>query len=324
MNRVAPTELNQLVKRSFDAFGTVVSLKAYFPDNAAEEAFMAFKEECERYERLFSAFDSQSDVGRINNAQGAWVNVDEETYELITLAKRYCERSWGLFDITVKPLVDLWDVHVGKVPPDELVEEARTHVDYRAIELESTGAQYRVRLADPQAKIDLGGVAKGYIADKLGKLLQSRGVENYVMSLGGNVLTHGVKSDGSRFVVGVRDPNDHSRVVGTLELHDASAVASGVSERFFEHDGTTYSHIIDPHTGKPVVSDVKSVTLVARKSVDCDGLSTTLCALGMDAGMRAFWDIDELEMALFVSVSGELGYCTKERTQDVIFHKYNG
>ena len=304
------TTQNQAPRRcTFDAFGTVVSFKAFLSDAEFDAASTLVREEGRRYERLFSAFDPRSDVGRMNAAQGEWTVVSRDTFDLLEMSIGYCERSGGVFDVTVKPLVDLWDVHRGIVPEPEAIEEALAHVDYRMIELESGNGICSARLADPAGAIDLGGTAKGFIADRLCETLISQGVGSFILSLGGNVAARGTKPDGRPFVVGVRDPNDHRRVVGTLELRDASAVASGVTERYFERDGTSYSHIIDPRSGYPIVTDLKLAMVVARKSADCDGFSTTICMLGSEEGARFFEGEDCLDMAVLVSAVGTVDTC---------------
>lgn len=295
----------------FDAFGTVVSFTAYGHPELVKRAAGLVKDECVRFEAMLSAYDSHSDVGRLNAARGEWTEISPETCELIEQSIGYCERSQGLFDITVKPLVDLWDVHRAVVPEEEAVQRALSHVDYRMVQLDEFQGTRFARLDDPEGAIDLGGTAKGFIADKLCGMLLDAGCSCFIISLGGNVAARGLKPDGSSFVVGVRDPNDHSRVLGTLELRDASAVASGVTERYFEEAGKTYSHLIDPRTGHPVETDVKSVTLVAKRSSDCDGYSTTLCMLGMERGAEFFEGIDVLDMAIFAGADRSVRSCLR-------------
>ena len=294
----------------FDAFGTVVAFTSYGVAEANERAIGLVKEECNHFEKLLSAYDPLSDVGRINRARGSWVEIAPETHELLLLSIAYCEKSLGLFDITVKPLVDLWDVHRAVVPSEEQICHALAHVDYHAIELDELSGVMYARLTDPEAAIDLGGTAKGFIADKLCDKLIAQGCESFILSLGGNVAARGRKPDGKPFVVGVRDPNDHARVLGTVELHDASAVASGVTERYFEDSGKMYSHLINPKTGHPVETDVKSVTLVAKRSTDCDGFSTTLCMLGSIRGASYFEQLDELDIGIFACADRSVKTCS--------------
>lgn len=309
---------------TLDAFDTVISFKVYAYENVADEMFEKLSRECKRYEQLFSAYRHDSDVGRINNACGEWVEVDEETYQLIGTSLSYCSCSRGCFDITVKPLVDLWDVHRGIVPTHGEVQEALQHVGYNLVEQSLHDGKPHIRLRDSAASIDLGGIAKGYIADRLSQELSSFDATGFILSLGGNVVTRGVKGDGKAFVVGVRDPNDHEQVVGTMALVDCSAVASGVTERYFEKDGVCYSHIINPKTGNPIETDVKSVTVVAPRSVDAEGFSTTLCALGMKDGPEFAFTCDELYGAVFVSTMGDVVIVETPNTQGLSFNKTPG
>lgn len=290
---------------AFNAFGTVVMAKAYGGDGG-REALRVLRSACRRYERLFSAFDPFSDVGRINRACSRWVPVASETYGLLQASLEYCRASRNCFDVTAKPLVDLWDVHKGVIPAEDDIRRACAHVDYRFLQLEQDGNCCLARLADPQAALDLGGIAKGWIADQLCRQLEGYNLDGFIISLGGNVAARGFKPDGSPFIVGLRDPCNHSRVVESAALVDASAVASGVTERFFEKDGRIYSHILDPIAGRPVCTDVQSVTLIGRRSIDCDGYSTTLCALGMDRGPAYAQTLKCIDKAVFISGSGDV------------------
>ncbi len=291
---------------AFWAFGTRVMVKAYADAAVRQRALAEMRMACRRYERLLSAFDPFSDVGRVNRASGRWVPVACETFDLLQASLGYCRMSQGRFDITAKPLVDLWDVHKGIVPTDEQIDQAMAHVDYRALKLQRRSGLLLARLEDPLAALDLGGTAKGWIADELCRLLEEYGVDSFIISLGGNVVARGCKPNGAPFMVGIRDPNNHERTLASLPLRDCSAVASGVTERFFEEDGCAYSHIIDLATGRPVRTDVRSVTLVGRRSSDCDGFSTTLCALGMRAGPAYVRELSCIDVAIFAGAQGEV------------------
>lgn len=291
---------------SFSAFGTAVALKARSDEPHWRHVLGAARADCRCYERLFSAFDPFSDIGRINRSCGRWVPIASDTFDLLEASIGYCRASQGLFDITAKPLVDLWDVHRGIVPLEDAVQEALGHVDYRTLQLERDGSCCLARLRDARAALDLGGIAKGWVSDRLCDTLARAGLRNFIVNLGGSVAARGCRIDGSPFVAAIRDPNNHRGFIGSAALRDCAAVASGLTERFFTEGGCTYSHIIDVSTGRPVRTDVQSVTVIGRRGIDCDGFSTTLCALGMEEGPVFAQGIGCIDGALFVGADGRV------------------
>ena len=157
-------------------------------------------------------------------------------------------------------------------------------------------------LLDPETEIDLGGIAKGYICDRVCNYLREEGVESGVVNLGGNIAVIGSKNGREPFRVGIERPySDRSEIVGYIEGEDVTLVTSGIYERCFEKDGRTYHHILDTGTGYPVESGVESVTIIAKAglSVDCDALSTMCLALGVEEGMSIVDSIDGVE-AVFI------------------------
>ena len=274
----------------FDTVNTITA-PALDPDTMA-----AVKNACLRYEKLFSRFDEQSQLFRINNAHGAPVDVDSELAQFIKTSLAYCEASNGLFDITMGSVTRLWNFKNGTIPAKSDVHSALEHVNWRGVHVTDS----TVQLADPDACLELGGIAKGYIADGVLDVLAHHGVEHAIVNLGGNVVTHGVKPNGAKWKIGVQDPKRKDGILGAIQLGNASAVTSGVYERCFERDGTLYHHILDPRTGMPVETDAAGVTVVADASLDAEGFSTTLVALGIKEG-AAFVDAHpQIRSAYFV------------------------
>ncbi|MDR0842243.1 MAG: FAD:protein FMN transferase, partial [Acidobacteriota bacterium] len=240
--------------RDFFAFNTFNRVTAYTDDMDALESVV---KTCERFERLFSRTLPDSQICRVNTAGGSPVTVDPEVAAFIASTLTYCERSGGLFDITMGGVVELWSFSEQTVPERSAVSEALRHVDYRGIHIEGTS----VRLDDPHARIDLGGIAKGYIADELARQLKADGVASGIVNLGGNVIVLGEKPDGSAWRVGLRVPApSHAQGGGghfaSVLVRDCSVVTSGIYERAFTRDGVFYHHILDPKTGFPAVSDL--------------------------------------------------------------------
>lgn len=278
------------------AFDTYCTFTIYGDESAPAKLAQA----CTRYDGLYNLYDSASDIARINRAGGEPVRVDPDTLDLLERSLSFCESSGGLFDITIGAVSTLWDFTEGKRPSEQEVAEALPHVNWRSIEID-TGNK-TVRLCDPQASIDLGGIAKGYVADRLCNLLeQETNATGAALSLGGNIAFFGKKPDGGPWEAGIRDPNDPggASVAGTVRIAGGSLVTSGLYERTFEADGITYWHILDPRTGFPVATDIVSDTVYCPSSTIADALSTTLFVAGSQQG-AAIADAHEATGALFL------------------------
>ena len=209
-----------------EAFDTQLEFLLCGGGNKGNELRNLLQCECARYENLFSRTVPTSDVAKLNSSDGSWVEVSADTHNLIQVALEYCKKTGGLYDITVAPFVKLWDFKEKRVPSDKEIRKAKQQVAWNKVELKSEGMQgdsaqgdgtrrdstqsggtrYFVRLQKPARAIDLGGIAKGYIADALGKLLKGQGVENFLINLGGNILCSGAREDGGPWVVGIKSP----------------------------------------------------------------------------------------------------------------------
>lgn len=283
-------------------FDTVVQIEVWGADRAVLEEC---EDMCEYYEQLLSPTIETSEVSRINQAHGEPVTVSDETAELIRLGIEYGELSQGKFDITVASATNLWnfrDNEEKELPDADALTEAVSHIDYRNVMIEGN----TVTLTDPQAEIDLGGIAKGYIADKLKEYLKDQGIEHALINLGGNMLALGGRTDGSDFKIGVQEPfATDGTVLTSLSVSDRSVVSSGNYERYFEKDGVIYHHILDPDTGYPVQNDLYQVTVISDSSVQGDALSTTCYALGLEDGMELIRSMDGVD-AVFVTSDLEI------------------
>lgn len=268
----------------FNAFDTSIRLRVWGEAAPMEEALLRARGACAAYERLLSRTIPSSDIGRLNHANGAWVSVDEVTLGVIKAALRYCAASQGAFDITVGSATRLWDLKRGIVPSAEALANAVQHVDWRCVQVDEQGC--RVRLADPDAMVDLGGIAKGWIADELERSFMERGALAWLIDLGGNILVGGEKPDGEPWKIALPAlaPEDEKRMI---TLRRGSVVTSGTYERTCVVDGVRYHHILDPKTGMPIAAEYPAVSVVCERSLDAEGYSTTLLALGPERA-RAF------------------------------------
>lgn len=315
---------------SFFLFNTQVHMHAYGdaaadPDATArlDAALVAARDRCLFFERAFSRTRDDSDIARAHAASPNAVPVSPQTARLVRQALGYCERSRGKFDITMGTVTSLWNFHTGEVPSRLALARALPHVDYRHIVLDeeplgkdspvqgsldddalnacasrapssnvrsSKLSQPALAITDPHTILDLGGVAKGYIADDLTDLFIAHGVGRFVINLGGNVVVRGGRpadasarppvAAGSPWRIGIINPLDPAHNRAIVDMVDGSVVTSGIHERRFTKGGVTYHHILDPATGMPAKTDLTSATIIAPRSMDCDGYSTTALMLG--------------------------------------------
>lgn len=272
---------------------TYVSLRLY--DGDRETALEAL-DLCRQYEALFSRTDPDSELCRLNRREIE--TVSQELADVIALGLAYGHLTDGAFDITMGSVTQLWDFHAQEpvLPDGAAVGEALTHVGWEKVHVEGT----RVLFDDPETVLDLGGIAKGYIADRMADFLREAGVTSAIIDLGGNLCCIGRRPDGQDFRVGIQHPEgDRSQSIGVLPLQDRSAVTSGRYERCFTLDGTSYHHILSPATGWPAETGLASVTIVSQRGTDGDALSTACFILGEEAGLALVESLEDTE-AIFI------------------------
>ena len=285
-------------------FDTVVRIEIL--DRADEEVLKGCENICKKYHAMFSNKIEDSEISRINSAGGNSVEVSDETVTLLRKAIYYGDLSNGAFDVTIAPVSNLWDFHAEApaLPAPEAIYEAASHVDYKNILIDGN----TVRLLDPYASIDVGGIAKGYIADILKKYLKEQGVKHAVINLGGNVLAMGSRLDGSDYNIGIQKPFDMTgEPITSVRISNKSVVTSGTYQRYFEADGKLYHHILDPNTGYPCENNLTSVTIITNSSLTADALSTTCFLLGYDKSMRLIEQLDNVD-AVFITNDNKIHY----------------
>ena len=317
------TPANTPVSRQEFVLNTTATITIYAVDGAdtqkqldaqAEAILTDTFERCRDYEAIFSRTLPGSELYKLNHRESTTTQEDgTETAEVsddlaacIALAMQYSEQSDGAFDLTVAPLSDLWNFSSADphVPASSDLEAALSSVDYKKVQI--TGN--RVTFASPDTQIDLGAVAKGYIADQLAEQMRSQGVTSAILNLGGNILCIGAKPASDTFTVGIQDPFDASN--GTylkLSVRDLSVVTSGIYERCFTENGITYHHLLNPVTGYPYDNGLASVTILNPSSAKADVLSTTCFALGLEQGLSLVNSISDCE-AIFIATDGTISY----------------
>lgn len=252
-------------------------------------------------EEQVSVTDEHSDIYAIDHTGSG--SLSGNAAELMEQALELCRRTGGALDISVYPIVRAWGFTTGsyQVPDEETIQSLLPLVDYTQIQYDAaTGV---VTLPEGM-EIDLGSVAKGYAGQLAAQMLREHGVQSALLNLGGNVQTVGTKPDGSPWQIGIKDPQGEDAMM-VLSVEDQAVVTSGGYERYFEQDGQTYWHIMDPSTGHPADSGLLSVTIVGKQGIICDGLSSSLFVMGLEKAADLWAQSGDFE-AVFVTASGEV------------------
>ena len=258
-----------------------------------------------RLDSLFCVNNECGDVNQINRSEGQRVEVDAPTAELLSQSLELCGLTGGALDITAYPAVRAWGFtqEEHRVPsPDELAELAGK-IDYTAVELEGEWVTLPAGM-----ELDLGAVAKGYAGDQLDRIVRDAGISSALLNLGqSTIVAVGTKPDGTPWRIGVTDPAQTANYFAVVELQDRAMGTSGGYQRYFEQDGVTYWHILDPGAAAPARSGLASVTVTAPSAFLCDGLSTALFVMGLEEGTQFWRDHRELEFeAVFVTEAGAI------------------
>lgn len=295
------------------ALDTVCGITIYGEnDNVAQEVISKAFKEITRYEKLLSRTIEGSDVDKINKSCGEEVEVSDEVIEIIEEALNFSDLTKGAFDVSIGKVSSLYNFRDGtSLPSDEEIEKAINHIDFRKIKINGN----KVSLLDPDMMIDLGAVAKGYIATKIAEYISSFGIENAVINLGGNIVAIGDKGkDG--YTIGIKNPlNEEGGILGTFNGEDITIVTSGTYERYIEVQGKKYHHVLDPKTGYSKDTDLVQASVVTDKNngAKADCLSTVLLLLGSEEGLEFMENIDYAE-AILLTKDGKV-ICTNENTE---------
>lgn len=279
---------------------TIITITLYC-DDAKEQINNCFKI-AEKYDNLLSRTKENSDVSRINNAHTEFVAVDNDTVDIIKQGIYYGDLSNGAFDITIGRLTSLWDIQNRTIPPTETEINDALGFTYKNIEINGNN----VRLLSDKEMLDLGGIAKGFIADKIREYLLSQGINEGVINLGGNVVCLDKKNGKTEYNIGIQKPFDESgQPLCSVSVYNKSIVTSGDYQRYFEYNGVKYHHILDVNTGYPVNNELDSVTIICDSSTAGDALSTIAFSYGLDKGKAFIEALPDTE-AIFVTKDGKI------------------
>ena len=243
-----------------------------------------------------------SDIYKINNnAANSYTKISTDTFKVIKTAIHFSNLSNGHFDISIGSLVQLWNIgnENARVPSKSEINSALPTINYKDIILNEKNTS--VMLKKQGSKLDLGGIAKGYAADKVVKYLKSEKIEGSIVNLGGNIYTIGSKDGKSKFNIGIQNPTkSRGNAIGSISTTDKSVVTSGIYERYIEKDGKIYHHILNPETGYPIENELNSVTIISNSSMNCDAISTTAFSLGVKKGINLIQSLPDTE-AIFIT-----------------------
>lgn len=298
-----------LYERSFYSMGSTVELKFYSP---SEELFHRVVDACvertKEIDRLFSNYRDDSVLAEVNRNAGVGpVSVPGEFLRLVRTSIRYSELTEGAFDITIGSLFELWraETRAGRLPARSRIRDALGCTGFRKIKIDEVKSQ--VFLEGGCVRLDFGAIGKGYAVDEMVRVARESGITRGLVNFGGNIYAMNPPAGRKFWNVGVRKPGSGSEIISKLDLVNKGVATSGDYERYFEHSGKRYSHIIDPRTGWPA-EDVTSVVAVSRTAAEADVFSTAVSVLG-PRGAEMFARKDRSLGFLLVGKNGEERSC---------------
>ncbi len=289
--------------RTIVAVDTIITLIIYNDDPKidVEKVFDETEALVNEYEDLISKTRNDS-FTKILNTTGEYDygNSDYKGVitQLVDKSRFYEELSAGAFDVTIEPIVKLWNINNGntEIPEQNKIDTALVSVNYKNFVDDKANQKYKLT---NNAEVDFGGIAKGQLADLIKASLMSKGINSALVNLGGNVVTIGAKPGDADWVIGVQSPDgEFGEIIGTLAVKNKSVVSSGNYERYFVKDGVRYHHIMNTKTGYPSTSGLVQTTIISDRSIDCDALSTTTFLLGKDKSLKLIESLEGFECML--------------------------
>lgn len=304
---------DKMLEKSFQALGTVNRIRIF--DHRKEPVlYKAIARVLEIDDRM-SAFKPDSDISKINrNAGQRFQKIHPDTYRVIRRAVEFCDMTDGAFDITIRPLVELWGINRkgSEIPSDFEIQKAVKLVNYKNIRFHKISSG--VMLEHPGQAIDLGGIAKGFAADEVQRIFSENGIQNALIDLGGNIVTMGKRADGLLWQIGIQNPlAPTGQFLGSLSAENCTVVTSGSNEQFFIKDGIRYHHIINPQSGSPVRNSLLSATVVCHNSIEADALTTALFVLGPRQGIPLIEKMKAEVIFIFEDLSVMMSKGMKDR-----------
>ena len=303
--RLAPSSASVIAKRAQMHMGTLVTVTAVaFDTKVGNRAVQAAFDEIKRLEQLLSTWRSDSELSQVNAEAGRRpVKVSRETFEVVGRSLEMARLTHGGFNIALGPAIEAWSVtERQQILDDHTLEQLKLLVDWTNIQLDQKAQT--IYLPRKGMRLDVGGVGKGYAADRAVEVMKRAGIKGGVVALSGDIKAFGMFPERTGFPVGIRHPRDEGALIGMIDLQDEAISTAGDYERFFERDGIRYHHILDPHTLQPA-RGCQSVTVIAKEGVMADGLDTGIFVLGPKNGMALVEQLPDVE-AIIVDANGTL------------------
>ena len=285
--------------------GTEVSVYLWHEDESeGRKLIEAVFDEAVRIDELMSTYKDSSRISEVNrNAAGKAVYAGEELVGLIQRALDISVLTRGAFDITYDSVGQLYDFRERERPDAETIARAKQSIDYRLVEVDRVASS--VRFLKEGVRINLGGIAKGYVVERGVDLLRHNGVRHAIVTAGGDSRLLGDRR-GRPFMIGIRDPRQDDEIAIQVPLEGEAISTSGDYERYFDEDGVRYHHIIQPSTGKPA-GGVRSATVFGPDAVMTDALSTSVFVMGVDMGLRLVAGLPDYE-SIVIDSNGQIFY----------------
>lgn len=275
-------EKRKVWQQTFIAFDTTVTIS--IPDNNLTSAkFNKIIEQLEelsiKFDLIFNMYNKKSELYKIQFFKAdRFYPISDELYFLIKECKEYYKKTEGSFDVTIGKITQLYNFHKNRIPNADQIKKRLVYVGMDKMILE----QSRIKLLKPGMRIDLGGVAKGYIIDQFSEFLIEKGYHDFLVNIGGDIFAKGKNGESQKWRIGIQHPKKKGALIGNISIKDQAIVTSGDYERYVKRKTKRYHHILNPQTGLPVWNNIVSVTVVADKAVVSDFLSTAIFVMGID------------------------------------------
>ena len=284
LSKASDLEKSEASESEIFALDTAITLKVY--GSKRDEVLKKLEDKINELDDMLSTGKETSEVSRLN--RGGEAVLSPTMANLVKRSLDIYKKTDGLFDITIYPLMELWGFPTKnyRVPSEKEIEEKLKLVGSDKIDFNEETR--KISFKNKGMEIDFGGIGKGYITDELVKILTDEKVESAIINLGGNVFGFRKKPDGSLWNIAIRDPNEPDKYMAAIRLEDSAVITSGGYERYFEENGIIYHHILDPRTGKPSESGLKSVSIISKDGTLADALSTSLFIMGEEKAI-GYW-----------------------------------
>lgn len=287
------------------AMDTYMEITAYGKNakKAVDEATARINE----LDNMLSTGNSESEVSKLNSEKK--LTLSEDVGNIMEQSLEISESTGGAFNPAIYPIMQLWgfDTKNYKIPDEKELNKALKNINESKIEYNK---ETRVAKLGKKMKIDFGGIAKGYTSSEIMKIFDANGIKSGLVSLGGNVQALGCKTDKSKWKVAIQNPDNEEDYIGVLAIENKAVITSGGYERYFENNGKIYHHIIDPATGYPADSGLKSVTIVSEDGTLADGLSTSLFIMGLDKA-KEYWQKNSQKFDAILLTNDNKQYVTE-------------